>query len=70
MKKNISIAIAILIILVLGIWYSRSVPPVSAPTVGGTTEVTTEVINKDIQNINVGDLDKDFDAVNKNINTL
>ncbi len=69
MTRNISIAIAVIIILFLGIWYWRFASPVSAPTTG-ETEVTTESINKDIQNIDIGGLDKDFDAVNTNINTL
>lgn len=71
MTKNISIAIVAIIILFLGIWYWRSTQPVSAPTIEEkTTEVTTQEINNDLQNIDIGNIDKDFDAVNANINTL
>ena len=71
MTKNISIVIAIIIIISLGIWYWRSIQPVSAPTMEEkTTEVTTQEINNYLQKIDVGSIDKDFDAVNVNINTL
>lgn len=69
MTKNISIAVAVIVILFLGIWYWRFASPVSAPTTKGTS-VTAEEINKDLQNIDIGNLDKDFEAVNANINTL
>ena len=69
MKKNISIVIAVLIILFLAVWYWRFASPASAPVTGGN-EVTTEELNNDLQNIDIGDLDKDFEAVNANINTL
>lgn len=69
MTKNISIIVAVLTILFLGILYWRFASPVSAPTTKGN-EVTTQEINNDFKKIEVGNLDKDFDAVNANINTL
>lgn len=74
MKSKTGIIIAIIVIAALGYWYwsGKETPSVSAPTTATINETadTTADISTDVQNINVGDLNSDFEAIDKDINTL
>jgi len=82
MKKNIIIPIlAIIIVAGLVYWYLNYVKaPVGAPEADSLTtqqienslkaDDTTENINNAIDNIDLGDLDKEFDAIDSELQSL
>lgn len=73
MKSKTGVIIAIIIIAALGYWYwsVKGTPSVTAPTTTiDEAADTTADINADVQNINVGDLNGDFEQMDKDINTL
>lgn len=71
MNKNIIIGAIVLGILVLGgVWWSQSKKgPSYAPLPIQSTD-TTGMIIKDADAINVGDVDKEFQAIDKDLQTL
>ena len=79
MNKNIIIGIIVLAILVLaGIWLmgSNKGPESALPTVQpqapseSQPSDTTGMIIKDADALNVGDVDKEFQAIDKDLQTL
>lgn len=73
MKSKTGVIVAIIVIVALGYWYwsVKGTPSVSAPTTT-INEVadTTADISADVQSIEVGDLNGDFEQMDKDINTL
>lgn len=73
MKNKTGIIIAIVVIMALGYWYwsVNGTPLATVPTATfNETADTTADISVDVQNIDIGDIDKDFEAIDKDINTL
>jgi hypothetical protein len=73
MNNKIIFLIVIIALAVLGYVYQDKL----GTYLGSTTKVeitvpsdTIEVINTEVQNIDIGDLGKDFEAIDKDINTL
>jgi len=69
MNKTFLIILAIIILLLAGIWlwtYKASAP--SSQQITPTD--ATSVINKDLQNIDTGDLDQEFQDIDKNLQSL
>ncbi len=81
-KYLIVLMIGVAVILVgLGIWYwqvqkeKNVAPPEIIPTAPATAplnfqEDSTSAINKELDNIDVGDLDKEFQAIDTDLNSL
>ena len=86
MNKNLVIVIVIVIVLVLagvGLWYWQSgrLTPysttttfpsetVSAPAPQTPAEDTTAMINKALNNVDFGDLDREFQVIDTDLNSL
>ena len=78
MKKNIVILIIILVVLVLGFWFlsSRTNAPSGLEEEGqpnglGELDVQSDaVINQDLDSVDLGDLNEDFDSINQDLNNL
>lgn len=73
MNNKIIILIVIIALAVLGYVYQDKLGTYFTPTTKVEITVpadTTEVINTEVQNINIGDLNKDFESIDKDINTL
>lgn len=68
MKNKTSIIIAIIVLAIAGYWYWTKATTPSVP--GSNTADTTDVIRAEVQSIDVGDINGDFDAINRDINTL
>ncbi len=77
MKKTLIIVVIVIIIAVLAIWLVyRSPEPVSSPA-GETAETaevsggdTTSVINSDLDSLDLGDLDAEFEQIDADLNQL
>ncbi len=85
-KKNIIIAAVIVVVVLalvgVGFWYWQKSQTPAAPSTVGTVgtppspdapapkEDLTTAINQDLGNIDMGDLDKDFQGVDSDINSL
>ena len=82
-KKNTLIIVAILIVLVIAAlaWWQQQGPKETIPTssVGGSTSTLPAVspagdqpqaINDSLQNIDTGNLEKEFQAIDKDMNAL
>lgn len=73
MNNKIIFLIVIIVLAILGYVYQDRLGTYFSPTTKVEITVptdTTEVINTDVQNINVGDLNKDFESIDKDINSL
>jgi len=73
MNNKIIFLVAIVILAVLGYVYQDKLETYFTPTTKVEITVptdTTEVINTEVQNIDIGELDKDFESIDKDINTL
>ncbi|MDP3014926.1 MAG: hypothetical protein Q8N28_00660 [bacterium] len=81
-KYSIVLIIGVVVILIgLGVWYWQSqeekiiTPPATVPTAPATAPATvkedsTSAINQELDNIDVGDLDKEFQAIDTDLNSL
>lgn len=84
-SKTVLIILAVIIIAIIAVvWWQveKKEPPVSeigptevptdvSPEVpAGTLEDTTPVINQELQSINTGDLEKEFQQIDKDLNNL
>lgn len=73
MNNKIIFLIVIIVLAVLGYVYQDKLktyfPETTKVEITVPTD-TTEVINTEVQNINIGDLNKDFESIDKDINTL
>lgn len=79
-KKNSKILIigAAIILIGLGIWYSQTqkgkivAPSVNAPEAGQsiTKEDSTSALNQELDSIDIGDLDKEFQTIDSDLNSL
>lgn len=77
-KYFIVLIIGVVVILVgLGIWYWQSqeeeivTPSAAIPTAPATIkEDSTSAINQELNSIDVGDLDKEFQAIDSDLNSL
>lgn len=73
MKKTLTIIIVLAVLAVLIIWL---VTRTSAPTIGpeGATDVlggdTTSAINEDLNSLDLGDLDAEFEQIDADLNQL
>ena len=73
MNNKIIFLIVIVVLSVLGYVYQDKLGTYFAPTTKVEITVpsdTTEVINTEVQNIDIGDIDSDFESIDKDINTL
>lgn len=73
MNNKTIILIVIIALAVLGYVYQDTLMTFFAPTTNieiTTPADTTEVINTEVQNIDIGDLTSDFESIDKDINTL
>lgn len=73
MNNKIIIFMVIIALAVLGYVYQDKLSTYFGPTT--TFEITipadtTEVIDGEFQDIDIGDLNKDFESIDKDINTL
>ena len=62
-KTLIILIIAALILIGLWIWQKPEAP-------AETTADTTAVINKELESLDVGDLEKEFQSIDADLNTL
>lgn len=84
-KIPIIFIIGVTIILIgLGIWYRQAqkgkiiapsvnapeTPEVSQPTSPVTKEDSTSALNQELNSINIGDLDKEFQTIDSDLNSL
>lgn len=85
-SKTVLIVVAVVIVAIIAIaWWqmgSEKEPPIdeTGPTEvptdvpsevpAGTLEDTTPVINQELQSINTGDLEKEFQQIDKDLNNL
>lgn len=77
-KYFVVLIIGVVVILVgLGIWYWQSqeeeivAPSAAIPTAPATVkEDSTSAINQELNSIDVGDLDKEFQAIDSDLNSL
>jgi uncharacterized protein YpmB len=73
-KKTAIIIVIVAIAAAIFYFYYWSQQPVEAPTIAGqpaaTAEDTAAAIDNDLNNIDVGDLDKDFQEIDKNTESL
>ncbi|MFH0712449.1 MAG: hypothetical protein V2A55_01145 [Candidatus Jorgensenbacteria bacterium] len=73
MKKTLTIVI-IVIVLALVIWFIfRSPEPVFSPEAGTTGVLggdTTSAINNDLNSLDLGDLDSEFQQIDADLNQL
>lgn len=68
--KKILLAIVVVIIIVAVLIYGKpSVAPTTDVSIDQTVD-TTESITSDIDAVDIGDLDADFNALDKDINSL
>jgi len=72
-KGAISTLILVLIVLVIlvGVWYwwsRKTVPP--QPTPPSTKEDSTLTINQELEGIDIGNLDKEFQEIDQDLNSL
>lgn len=73
MKKNLIIIIAVIILLVVAVWYWQSQGPTSqnAPvSEGSASDDTTTAIDQDLRDIDLGNLDQDFQSIDADLNNL
>ena len=73
MNNKIIILIVIIVLAVLGYVYQDKLMTYFGPATKVEITVpgdTTEVINTEVQNIDIGDLDSDFESIDNDINTL
>ena len=73
MNNKIIFFIVIIVLAVLGYVYQDKLETYFVPTTNVEITVpsdTTEVINADVQSIDIGDLNADFESIDKDINTL
>ncbi len=66
-KQTLLLSVVVVILVVLGIWYfSSSAPQQSAQQ----PEDSATAIASDLNSIDLGDINSDFQSVNSDINTL
>ena len=82
MSKNISITLAVVILLIvvavvgIVVWRMQSgyiIPPTGEPATASPTVTlndSTSAINQSLENIDVGDLDKEFQEIDSDLNSL
>lgn len=73
MNNKIIFLIVIIALAVLGYVYQDKLVTYFGPTTKVEITVpsdTVEVIDAEVQNIDIGDLGKDFESIDKDINTL
>lgn len=73
MNNKIIVLIVIIALTVLGYVYRDTLRTYVTPTTKVEITVpadTTEVINTEVQNIDIGDLNTDFQSIDKDINSL
>jgi len=76
MNKNVLIIILIVVVLViLGVVLLRPGTPVTAPTTGEVPGVqlapdSTGAINQELESVDLGDLDAEFQSIDSDLNSL
>ena len=68
--KKFTIAIVCFVIIAAAIWFFQSPTPANAPAEQTASEDTTASINAELQSIDIGNVDEDFNSIDKDINTL
>lgn len=76
MNKNVLIIILVVVVLViLGVIFFRPGTPVTAPTTGETPGATlspdsTGAINQELESVDLGNLDAEFQSIDSDLNSL
>ena len=66
MKKNLVLILVAVALVVLGFWYWNSVKEETSPL----PEDGTAAINKELEGVDLGDLDKEFQDIEAGLNQL
>ncbi len=65
-KQTLLLAVVVIILVVLGVWYFSSAPQ---PVPVTPADNSTAILN-DVNSVDLGDLNSDFQGVNADINGL
>jgi len=72
-KKTFIVIVVIIVAIIIIAWWYTQTPTTQAPTegpAGGVPTDTTSEISKELESVDVGDVDKEFQEIDGELNTL
>lgn len=71
-KKALVIVIVIIVLVALGLWWFRASAPAPAPAPGGQAgaPAAEDSFVQEVDSLNLGDLDSEFQEIDQDLQTL